>query len=205
MAEGMRPMRGMQQQRLRLARHADCLDDDVAIYIIIILPCALSSVADRQSRHQCRANNHARTDSRVFQSHPPQPVTTENATNADAIAQWLQRVRRTRNFQTMNAGVVVESKRGDDEFMNGFPAALMRLFQTTRKQLGDFFPEPLSVSFLKICRHRGSCVPQSAAVGCRWATMRHSHLQAALFAGSGCNRVCSYACEGHCFSTPFLL
>ena len=30
--------------------------------------------------------------------------------------------------------------RGDDEFMNGLPAALLRLFQTTRKQLDAFFP-----------------------------------------------------------------
>jgi WD40 repeat protein len=49
----------------------------------------------------------------------------------------------------MNAGAVVEGKRGDDEFMNGFPAALLRLFQTTRKQLEDFFPSRYPFRFYK--------------------------------------------------------
>jgi hypothetical protein len=49
----------------------------------------------------------------------------------------------------MNAGAVVEAKRGDDEFMNGFPAALLRLFQTTRKQLTDFFPSRYPCRFYK--------------------------------------------------------
>ena len=49
----------------------------------------------------------------------------------------------------MNAGAVVEGKRGDDEFMNGFPAALMRLFQSTRKQLEDFFPSCYPFRFYK--------------------------------------------------------
>ena len=49
----------------------------------------------------------------------------------------------------MNAGAVVERRRGDDEFMNGLPAALLRLFQTTRKQLADFFPSRYSFRFYK--------------------------------------------------------
>ncbi len=49
----------------------------------------------------------------------------------------------------MNAGAVVERRRGDDEFMNGLPAALLRLFQTTRKQLEDFFPSRYSFRFYK--------------------------------------------------------
>jgi len=49
----------------------------------------------------------------------------------------------------MNAGAVVEGRRGDDEFVNGFPAALLRLFQTTRKQLEDFFPDRYPFRFYK--------------------------------------------------------
>ena len=49
----------------------------------------------------------------------------------------------------MNAGAVVERRRGDDEFMNGLPAALLRLFQTTRKQLEDFFPSRYPFRFYK--------------------------------------------------------
>ena len=115
----------------------------------IVLPCALSSMAGRQSRHPpCNAVQtiaHPLTPHLALQSHPPQPATNKNATSADAVAQWLQRVRREPNFQTMNAGAiaigkrgagsVTKGKRGDDEFMNGLPAALLRLFQTTRKQL----------------------------------------------------------------------
>ncbi len=166
-------------------------------------------MAGRQSHHApCNAVQtitHALTPHVALQSHPQQPATNKNATNADAVAQWLQRVRRKQNFQTMNAGAVVEEKRGDDGFMNGLPAALLRLFQSTRKQLEDFFRSRYPFRFLQNCRHCGSCGPESVAVGCRRAAMRHSRLQAALSARSGCNRVCSHACEGHCFSTPFLL
>ena len=49
----------------------------------------------------------------------------------------------------MNAGAVVEGRRGGDEFMNGLPAALLRLFQTTRKQLEDFFPSRYPFRFYK--------------------------------------------------------
>ena len=59
----------------------------------------------------------------------------------------------------MNAGAVVRGKRGagaiakrsrvDDEFMNGLPAALLRLFQTTQKQLEDFFPSRYPFRFYK--------------------------------------------------------
>ena len=49
----------------------------------------------------------------------------------------------------MNAGAVVKGRRGDDEFMNGFPAALVRLFQSTRKQLEDFFPSRYPFRFYK--------------------------------------------------------
>ena len=110
-------------------------------------------MAGRQSRHPpCNAVQtiaHPLTPHLALQSHPPQPATNKNATNADAVAQWLQRVRREPNFQTMNAGSVVKGKRGDDEFVNGFPAALMRLFQSTRKQLEDFFPSRYPFRFYK--------------------------------------------------------
>lgn len=110
-------------------------------------------MAGRQSRHPpCNAVQtitHALTPHVALQSHPPQPATNKNATSADAVAQWLQRVRREPNFQTMNAGAVVERRRGDDEFMNGLPAALLRLFQTTRKQLEDFFPSRYPFRFYK--------------------------------------------------------
>ena len=110
-------------------------------------------MAGRQSRHPpcnaVQAITHALTPHVELQSHPPQPATNKNATSADAVAQWLQRVRREPNFQTMNAAVAVQRKRGDDEFMNGFPAALMRLFQTTRKQLEDFFPSRYPFRFYK--------------------------------------------------------
>jgi WD40 repeat protein len=51
----------------------------------------------------------------------------------------------------MNAGAVVKGRRGDDEFMNGLLSqpALLRLFQTTRKQLEVFFPSRYSFRFYK--------------------------------------------------------
>jgi hypothetical protein len=49
----------------------------------------------------------------------------------------------------MNAAVAVQRKRGDDEFMNGLPAALLRSFQSTRKQLEDFFPSRYPFRFYK--------------------------------------------------------
>ena len=110
-------------------------------------------MADRRLRHPpcnaVQAITHALTPHVALQSHPPQPATNKNAKSADAVAQWLQRVRRERNFQTMNASAVVKGRRGDDEFMNGFPAALMRLFQSTRKQLEDFFPSRYPFRFYK--------------------------------------------------------
>ncbi len=84
------------------------------------------------------------------QCHSTQPATNKNATSAGAVAQWLQRVRREPSFQTMNAGAVVKGRRGDDEFMNGFPAALMRLFQSTRKQLEAFSRAVIRFVFTKL-------------------------------------------------------
>ena len=51
----------------------------------------------------------------------------------------------------MNTSAVVKGKRGYDEFMNGFLSqpALLRLFQTTRKQLEDFFPSRYPFRFYK--------------------------------------------------------
>ena len=49
----------------------------------------------------------------------------------------------------MDSSAVVKGRRGDDEFLNGFPAALVRLFQSTRKQLEDFFPSCYPYRFYK--------------------------------------------------------
>ena len=51
----------------------------------------------------------------------------------------------------MNAGAVAKGKRGHDEFMSGLLSqpALMRLFQSTRKQLEDFFPNRYPFRFYK--------------------------------------------------------
>ena len=140
-------MRVMQQQlRQRLSRH-DVTSSSYNSTMRIALhgrqalahpPC-----------NAVQAITHALTPHVALQSHPPQPATNKNATSADAVAQWLQRVRRERNFQTMNSSAVVKGRRGDDEFMNGFPAALLRLFQTTRKQLEDFFPSRYPFRFYK--------------------------------------------------------